>query len=133
MSNLQIPEDAFQEVGGKRIIFTNNFLSATQSNFQEIVEERMSHHSRRGVRVLAKVRAVPFSNAAQMHPDGLLSPLVIGDAPITVYTAPPIQAIIDYKWRRYAQLSMLNEVAHYFMMLATFTVYWYDMDPSKGA
>lgn len=128
---VQIPEDAFQQVVGRSIVLTNNFLSAPQVDFQHIVDDKLSHQSKRSVRILARVRAVPFSNAAQLHPGGFLSPLVIGDAPTAVYTAPPVQAIIEYKWRRYAQLSMLNEVAHYFIMLLTFTVYRYSaINPS---
>lgn len=109
-------------MGENSIVTTFDFLNGPAEDYQAIMD-RKTAWAVGSVHIPARVRAVPFPDIAKLDFDGLLSHLLVMEAPSEVFTSNPIRHLIDYKWKVYVRQYMVNEVVHYCLLLLTFTIY----------
>jgi hypothetical protein len=88
-------------------------------------------------RVTAEAFVVNVRDAAAPDVDGLVGPLLrrhqAGALPFSVFALPSIQALLQYKWQRFARKVLLVEFLVYATWLACFSAFailWQDEDTS---
>ncbi|GMH39374.1 hypothetical protein BSKO_07272 [Bryopsis sp. KO-2023] len=128
IGTIQIPETVFSRRHNPRIIDTDDRLVVNPQAIQNLWSERTADVE--GFRVPSRVRSIAFPEAAQIGIQGLLSSLLVIEAPTSAFASPTVKHIISYKWSTYAEQLMFIEFVHFGIMLLTFTVYTWMMGRS---
>jgi len=121
---LQVPEDVFQRTSS--VVATSNVFSTPMNSLQHLWGHlhKPTQLTVGKFEVATVAKVFPYPDCCQIGMKGLLRPLLVSTkVPDRVFASKLVQAVVQYKWQKYASRLFAHELVVYLIYVLLFTIY----------